>query len=92
MIVFNPTAPNRSMRTQPVHAFPSLRGKIIGFIDNSKPNFSNLVDDMSERLKNQYGVLSTIKHSKRGPSIPATESVIAEFSQQCDLVIAGSGD
>jgi hypothetical protein len=92
MLVFNPKAPGRSVPLQRNHVFPALHGKVVGFIDNSKPNFSDLADDIAELLISNYGVASTIKYSKRGPSIPAAASVIADFSRQCDLVITGSGD
>ena len=92
MLVFNPAAPGRSMPHQPGHVFPSLPGKIVGFIDNSKPNFKLLADEIAEGLKNKYGVHSTLMHSKRGPSIPAAQSVIDDLARRCDLVIAGSGN
>ena len=33
-----------------------------------------------------------IKRRKRGASIPADESMIAEIADACDIVITGSGD
>ena len=43
----------------------SLAGKTIGFIDNSKPNFNYLVDDLSELLVSKHGVAGVIKRRKR---------------------------
>jgi hypothetical protein len=70
----------------------SLRGRVIGFIDNAKPNFSVLVDDLEELLVSKYEVRRVIKHRKRAASVPAPEAVIAELAESCDLVITGSGD
>ena len=69
-----------------------LTGKVVGFIDNAKPNFNLLADDIAELLTSRYGVKTIIKRAKRGASMPATEQVIDELAAQCDLVVTGSGD
>ncbi len=74
------------------HALAGLAGKVVGFIDNSKPNFNHLVDDLAEILKTRYGVKSVVKHKKPITTVPAGEEVIAELVRDCDLVITGSGD
>jgi len=35
--------------------------KVIGFIDNSKPNFNHLVEDLSQVLIEKHGVKQVIK-------------------------------
>jgi hypothetical protein len=92
MRVHNPSAPARAVAVQQPHRLIELSGKVVGFIDNAKPNFSDLADDIAEQLTRHYGVASTMRYRKRGPSIPAADEVIADFSEQCDLVITGSGD
>jgi hypothetical protein len=69
-----------------------LAGKVVGFIDNAKPNFNYLVDDLAELLTSQHGVKRVLKRQKRSASVPAPDEVIREFAEQCDLVITGSGD
>lgn len=69
-----------------------LAGKVVGFIDNSKPNFQYLVDDLAELLVKRHGVASVVKHRKLGASTPAPDSVLADIEEKCDLVITGSGD
>jgi hypothetical protein len=70
----------------------SLQGKVVGFIDNSKPNFQLLADDLSELLMTRYGAASVVRHRKRSASIPAPDTVLADIAEKCDLVITGSGD
>jgi len=65
---------------------------VVGFIDNAKPNFNYLVDDLADILISKYGVASVLKRGKVAASIPAPEAVIREVSDQCGLVITGSGD
>lgn len=70
----------------------TLKGKVVGFIDNSKPNFNFLVDDLAELLMARHGVAAVIRHRKLSASIPAPEDILLDVRRQCDLVITGSGD
>jgi hypothetical protein len=92
--LFDPTAPRRGAdaesMTQPVIA--GLAGKVVGFIDNAKPNFGLLADDLGELLMSKYGVARVIKRRKPSASVPARAEVIQELSGECDVVITGSGD
>ena len=92
MIVCDPTAPG-GKEPQPLrHTLDSVRGKVIGFIDNAKPNFHHLVDDLGELLVARHGAARIVTRRKPGASIPAEESMIKEVTDECDLVITGSGD
>jgi hypothetical protein len=70
----------------------TLQGKVVGFIDNSKPNFNLLADDLATLLTSKYGVARVVRHRKPTASKPASQDVLADIDRQCDLVIAGSGD
>jgi hypothetical protein len=89
--VFDPTAPRQSDGGQLGRSLDSLKGKVVGFIDNAKPNFQYLVDDLAELLVTKYGVASVVKHRKRG-QVPVEEGALANLAEKCDAVIAGSGD
>jgi hypothetical protein len=90
--VYDPTAPSPEVTQNLRRSVSDLTGKVVGFIDNSKPNFNLLTDDIAELLTSRYGVKNIIKRAKRGASMPATEQVIDELAAQCDLVVTGSGD
>ena len=92
MLVYDPTAVLETGSRHERRKLDRLAGKVIGFIDNAKPNFNHLVDDLAELLEKRHGVARVLKRAKRGASMPAPEEVIAEVAAQCDLVIAGSGD
>ena len=92
VMLYDPTAPRQESEAQVQHALAGLAGKVVGFIDNSKPNFSHLVDDLAELLVTRYGVSRVIKRQKRSASVPAPDAVVHELAEQCDLVITGSGD
>ena len=92
-IVLDPVAPagvaGESAAFRPL---ASLAGKVVGFIDNSKPNFSFLADDLGELLMSKYGVKKIVLHRKPTASVSASPQVFADIKKECDLVITGSGD
>ncbi|AOB31263.1 hypothetical protein AKI39_12000 [Bordetella sp. H567] len=100
--LYDPTAPRAAetasdeemaaTRAAVRQALSGLSGKVIGFIDNAKPNFRFLVEDLGELLVSRYGAARTITHQKRAASIAADRDVIERFAADCDLVICGSGD
>ncbi len=95
VILFDPTAPRQEPegeRVQAQQTLVRLSGAIVGFIDNAKPNFHHLVDDLAALLTSQYGVRRVIKRRKPSASIPATSAVVEELARECDVVITGSGD
>lgn len=91
MLVFEPTAPCCNEPRRLRRTLDGLAGKVIGFIDNAKPNFNHLVDDLAELLVSKYGVAAVVKRGKGG-SVPVPDTILNELSEQCDAVIAGSGD
>lgn len=93
--LFDPTAPRCDAGTDPGKGrqrLAGLAGAVVGFIDNAKPNFNHLVDDLAELLVGRYGVARVLKRRKTSASIPALPEVIEELAGECDVVIAGSGD
>ncbi len=92
MQVYDPTAPTASVPQNLRRPLGDLTGKVVGFIDNAKPNFNYLVDDLAELLSARYGVKTVVKRAKRGASMPAAAEVLDELASQCDLVVTGSGD
>ena len=92
VLLYDPTAAGRDDDQPLLHRLEGLRGKTIGFIDNAKPNFDHLVDDLAELLIGRYGASRVIKRKKRAASVAAPEAMYKELAVQCDLVIAGSGD
>lgn len=91
-LVYNPTATCYHELQPQRLTLATLAGKTVGFIDNAKPNFNFLVDDLAELLLDRYGAARVIKRAKRGASMPAPEGIVDELSEQCELVITGSGD
>ena len=92
VLLYDPTAPRAAERGRAGEKLATLAGKVVGFIDNAKPNFNHLVDDVADLLIAKYGVKRVVKRRKPSASIPATNEVLGELADQCDVVITGSGD
>lgn len=92
IMLFNPTAPREVDPSAAQQVLSGLAGKVVGFIDNTKPNFQHLAADLGELLMARYGVTRVVSHQKRNASVSASDDVIASFAGECDVVIAGSGD
>ena len=92
ILLYNPNAMRIAGAETATQTLAALSGKVVGFIDNAKPNFDHLVDDLAGLLIARYGVEKIIKRKKRAASVPADDSVYRELAEHCDLVITGSGD
>jgi hypothetical protein len=90
--VYDPVAPCLTQPQQLRRTLGAISGKVIGFIDNSKPNFNYLVDDVSQFLLEKHFVASVVKRRKRSASEGAPEAMMRELVEQTDAVITGSGD
>jgi hypothetical protein len=92
MLVYEPVAPCLTEAHESQQPLDSLAGKVIGFIDNSKPNFNLLVDDLAQILIEKHGVKSVVKRRKKSASQGAPAAVMNDLVSQVDAVITGSGD
>ena len=88
----DPSAPSQNEAREEHRPLNALAGKVVGFIDNAKPNFNYLARDIADILVEKHGIKSTVIHRKGAASIPAANSAVAELAKTCDLVITGSGD
>jgi hypothetical protein len=92
VLLYDPTASRQAEPAAAGKKLDTLSGKVVGFIDNAKPNFDHLVDDLADLLVARYGVKRVIKRRKRSASVPAPDEIVRELAGECDVVIAGSGD
>ena len=92
MLVYEPVAPCLTQPQKSRQSLDNLADKIIGFIDNSKPNFNYLVEDLSKLLIEKHGVKAVINRRKRSASQGLPEAVMNELVAQTDAIITGSGD
>ncbi|RPI45149.1 MAG: hypothetical protein EHM59_10925 [Betaproteobacteria bacterium] len=92
IVILDPSAPQLPATESEPWQLEGLRGKVVGFIDNAKPNFNHLVDELAQLLVAHHGVARVLKERKRAASVPADKATLDAVAAQCDLVITGSGD
>ena len=71
---------------------PAWRGRTVGFLDNTKPNFDRLATGIGELLRERHGVKAVLHRKKANAATPAAPEIVAELVKECDVVFAGSGD
>jgi len=94
MIVLSPEgkAQSSAAKVASVPQFADLRGKVIGLLDNSKPNADKLAERFAELLKERYGVAKVISRRKLTAQQGAPKQYLDELASQADFVISGLGD
>ena len=94
MIVLSPEgkAQTSAAKVADVPQFTDLRGKVVGLLDNSKPNADKLAERFAELLQENYGVASVITRRKLTAQQGAPQQVLDELASQADFVISGLGD
>ena len=94
MIVLSPEgkAQSSAAKVAGVPQFTDLRGKVIGLLDNSKPNADKLAERFAELLIEKYGVASVITRRKLTAQQGAPKQYLDELAAQADFVLSGLGD
>lgn len=92
MLVYEPVAPCLTRPQKTRQSLDKLAGKTVAFIDNSKPNFQFLVEDLARELMQKHGVKQVLTRRKRSASVGLAENQLDELAAQADAVITGSGD
>ncbi len=94
MIVLSPEgkAKTSAAKIAPVARFTSLEGKVIGVLDNSKPNADKLAGRLAELLIERYGAAKVVTRRKLTAQQGAPKKYIEELAAQTDFVLAGLGD
>ena len=92
--VVSPVAPRPSVESRSYRSerIESLRGAVVGLLDNSKTNAGVLLDEMSSILRLAMGVVSTPLVDKRtNPSGPINEDDLRRLSA-ARLVVGALGN
>ena len=94
MIVLSPEgkAQTSAAKIASVPQLTDLRGKVVGFLDNSKPNADKLAERFADLLKEKYGVANMITRRKLTAQQGAPKQYLDELASQADFVISGLGD
>jgi hypothetical protein len=70
----------------------SLKGLVVGLLDNSKPNGAVILRAVGRELQEKYGVREIRVFQKGYFGTPVEESVVQQMLHNCDFAVAAIGD
>lgn len=83
------SAAGEALRMAP--AVASLKGKVVGLIDNAKIGTERFFDFVEQILRTEYGVREFIRRRKPDSSRPVPPKLLAEMSG-ADAMLSAIGD
>jgi hypothetical protein len=92
--VWNPTGTVQEVKSRISPRIGDLNGKVLGILDNGKPNFDLFAARLEELLRRDFNFADVV-HLKKGTLAPHSrlpQTAAEEFAARCDVVINGSCD
>ena len=92
--VLDPTATTTVRQELMAMCLDDLNGKVIGFVDNRKPNFDIFLDHVEAALRQkfQFAEIVHIKKGGTGATVPLTPEEMKQLVPKCDAVVYGICD
>lgn len=92
ILVLDPTAKANVPEIEMAPRVDTLEGKVVGFLDNGKPNANLLLERIEELLSTRFQFKEVVRRRKPDAASGASHFLIEELAEKCDLVINGVGD
>ena len=92
IIVIDPAAEDAAVTMALAARLPSIAGRRIGLIDNSKHMASELLDEVEALLKEQYKAAAFTRYRKPNPSVATASEVLSSLTNSCDAIVHGVAD
>lgn len=92
IVVLDPSAVPRELRHTMAPRLSDLRGRVVGFLWNSKPNGDILFARIEEMLRQKYEIARTLHQRKPRASVSATGRVLNDLASSAHAVVVGLGD
>jgi len=90
--IYDPTTEVSSRKINFVPRPKSLKGLRIGLVDNTKHNSDQLLMRIASILEKEHGATSHVIRKKKSAGSAPSPEMIAEYKQNCDIIVAGVGD
>ena len=71
---------------------PTLEGRVVGLLNNSKSGTRPFLDRVEELLRREHGVSKIIRYDKKAAALPIPDEMLAAATSECDVVINGIAD
>jgi len=92
LVVLDPTEEAEPAEVRMAPRLPTLQGKTIGLLENSKPHSKELLDFVEQLLHERLQPAQVLRFRKPNASRPAPDELVIDIVKQCDAVINGVGD
>ena len=89
--VFNPKVAQQAAAVSAARRPDTLRGAVVGFVDNSKLNADRFIERLQPLLRERYGIKAGAKVRKHAPKDELSERDLAELAK-CAAVVQCYGD
>jgi hypothetical protein len=90
--VFDPTEGPTAKAFTPAPRLASLKGKVVGILDNGKARSDVLLHEVQELLRHEAGVADFVLVRKASAYRPAPDDQLDDLARRADAVVAGIGD
>ena len=90
--VYNPSSKPAPEVLKTATRKTTLKGGILGIIDNSKPNSDIVLKRVADQLTARFEVNEVIWSRKQPAGLPSTDDEIQTLAKKCSFVLAGVGD
>ena len=71
---------------------PTLEGRVVGLLNNSKSGTRPFLDRVEELLQSAHGVSRIIRYDKKAAALPVPDEMLEAATRECDVVINGIAD
>ena len=71
---------------------PTLDGRVVGLLNNSKSGTRPFLDRVEELLGREHGVARIIRYDKKAAALPVPDEMLEAAVRECDVVINGIAD
>ena len=90
--IFDPRAEDVAEELGLSPKLPSLRGKVVGLLENRKYHADNFLQELQEILLRDYGAKQVIYATKFSYSAPCAPGTLDSLVAQCHAVVHGIAD
>jgi hypothetical protein len=92
LVVLDPTIEPAEGGLELAGRLPALEGKVVGLLDNSKPNSDKILSHVGNILRDRYRAAELIIVSKNDASTSAPTEILDMLVRRCHCMVTGIGD
>ena len=90
--VFSPAAVMTGRAVPLATRVPTLEGRVVGLLNNSKSGTRPFLDRVEELLRREHGVSRIIRYDKKAAALPVPDEMLEAATRECEVVINGIAD